>query len=202
MNGMASSAMEKKEPMKSLDLVVMFTVDYGQADNGIIQAHLLAHVPDGPLGHQFRLGVMIQGRRQGQVLFFRQVLAVGQRGGRTDMNIGNSQGAAGSGKVDRPQIIHFKGQLGIAVQGGHGRVDDKVRTGSDQIILDILRVADGKLFAAGSTDIYFIRGFGLEVMRKGAADQAGAADQNTESFFPFVRKPGTYCLPALLSCPL
>ncbi len=88
------------------------------------------------------------------------------------MDVGDVERTTGPCQVDGAEIVDFKGQLGITVQGGHGRVDDEIGLDSPQVGLDIFRCTNREFFGAGSPDIYFVNCFCLEVMGQRTADQS------------------------------
>ena len=99
----------KKQPMKALDLMIMFAVHNRQADNGIIQPMVCGHIAQCALTHQFRLGIVAQVRRQGKMIILGEIFPAGQSGSRTHVDIGNSQRTTGPRHVYDTQVVDLKG---------------------------------------------------------------------------------------------
>lgn len=116
------------------------------------------------------------------MVFFGQVLTVGQGGGRTDMDIGDMQGSSGSSQIEGAQIVDLKGELRVGVNVGDSRIDNKIRAYPFKVITDIARASDGELFAAWCPEFYGVLSCGFEIVGNGTTDETGAADEDAEPF--------------------
>jgi len=172
----------KKEAMKALNFMVMFSVDHCQTDAGEVQPYSLVHVFQRLLGHELGLGIVAQLGRNGEVVFLAEIFTVWQGGGRADVDVGDFEGSCGSSKIQGPEIVDFQGQMGVGADIGNGRVDDKIGLRSFEVVPDISRIPDGKLFAAWRAQFYSIRGLGLEIMGQCTANEAGSSDENAQKF--------------------
>ena len=116
------------------------------------------------------------------MLFFFDLLTVGQGGGRTDVDIGDTQGCGGTSQIEGAKIIDLKGELRIGTNIGYCGIDHKIRADPFEVITDIAGIPDGQFLAAWGPKLYRIGCVGLKVVGKGTTDKAGAADEDTEHF--------------------
>ncbi len=159
--------------------MIVFAVDNGQADDGVIESFRAAEMGQGLFAHQFRLGVVTHLRSQRALHLFREILAGGQHGGGTEKDVRDAQGRRGPGQIDGAEVVDVKGDFRVAVDPGDCRIDNEVRPVIGKKASDVGGIAETQLLAVGGQNV--ATPFLFERVNKGAAHQAGTANDEAGS---------------------